>query len=87
MKTVIVDDDYTSRCWLRGVVTKLGFAVVAEAANGEEAVRAVERAQPDLVLLDVSMPIQPGRAPCPRSWKPVRACAWSCSLRSPTKPP
>ncbi len=60
MKTVIVDDDLTSRTWLRGVARKLGFAVAAEAANGHEAVAAVARTQPDLVLLDVSMPIQTG---------------------------
>ena len=65
MKTVIVDDDYTSRCWLRGVLTKLGFTVVAEAGNGEEAVKAVARTKPGLVLLDVSMPIQTGTKALP----------------------
>lgn len=60
MKTVIVEDDSTCRCWLRGVVRKLGFSVVAEAANGGEAIAAVVRTQPELVLLDVSMPFQTG---------------------------
>lgn len=60
MKTVIVDDDLTSRRWLVGVVRKLGFHVVAEAANGHEGVLVVTRTQPDLVLLDVSMPVRTG---------------------------
>lgn len=60
VKTVIVDDDLTTRRWLGGVVKKLGFNVVAEAANGHEGVQAVNRTQPDLVLLDVSMPVCTG---------------------------
>lgn len=60
MKTLIVEDDFTCRCWLRGLVRKLGFTVVAEAANGEEAVAATVRTKPDLVLLDVSMPVRTG---------------------------
>lgn len=60
MKMMIVEDDFTCRCWLRGVVKKLGFAVVAEASNGAEAIAAAGRAHPDVVLLDVSMPLQTG---------------------------
>ena len=60
MRTLIVEDDFTCRCWLRGLMKKLGFPVVAEATNGEEAVAAVIRTKPDLVLLDVSMPFQTG---------------------------
>jgi len=60
MKTVIVDDDLTSRCWLRGLAKKLGFPVVGEASDGESAVAVVARTQPDLVLLDVSMPVRTG---------------------------
>jgi len=57
---VIADDDSTSRCWLRGLAKRLGFSVSAEAANGDEAIQAVIRTKPDLVLLDVSMPIKTG---------------------------
>lgn len=60
MKMMIVEDDFTCRCWLRGVVKKLGFTVVAEANNGQEAIAAAARTQPDFVLLDVSMPLQTG---------------------------
>lgn len=60
MKTLIVEDDFTCRTWLRGLLKKLGFQVVAEATNGAEAAEAALRTQPDLVLLDVSMPFQTG---------------------------
>lgn len=60
MKALIVDDDFTSRCWLRGLVKKFGFSVAAEASNGEEAIEAATRTQPDVVLLDVSMPVLTG---------------------------
>jgi DNA-binding NarL/FixJ family response regulator len=57
---VLADDDFTSRCWLRGVLKRLGFLLVAEANNGEEAVLAVSRTKPDIVLLDVCMPLRTG---------------------------
>ena len=60
MKAIIVDDDAICRHCLRGLLAKLGDTVVAEATNGRDAVAAVARTQPDLVLLDVSMPFQTG---------------------------
>lgn len=60
MTMMLVEDDFTCRCWLRGLAKKLGFTVVAEASNGQEAVAAATRTQPDFVLLDVSMPVPTG---------------------------
>ena len=57
---VLVDDDLTIRWALRGVLKRLGFLLVAEVTNGEEAVAAVSRNKPDIVLLDVCMPFQTG---------------------------
>jgi two-component system, chemotaxis family, chemotaxis protein CheY len=57
---VLADDDFTSRSWLRGVLKRLGFVLVAEANNGEETVLAVARTKPDIVLLDVCMPLRRG---------------------------
>jgi len=37
-----------------------GFQVVGEAADGLEAVRRVERLDPDLILMDLSMPVMNG---------------------------
>ena len=57
---VLADDDLTSRWLLRGVLRRLGFVLMAEATNGEEAVSAVTRTKPDIVLLDVCMPHRTG---------------------------
>ena len=57
---VLVDDDATSRWLLRGVLRRLGITLVAEATDGTEAVAAVARTKPDIVLLDVCMPLQTG---------------------------
>jgi CheY-like chemotaxis protein len=56
--SVLVADDIAdlrelTRC---GIEEDPGFDVVAEAANGQEAIAAVEAHGPDVVLLDLSMP-------------------------------
>jgi two-component system, chemotaxis family, chemotaxis protein CheY len=68
-RVVIADDDVTSRCWLRGLLQRLGFSVVAEATNGQEAVTAVGWVKPDVVLLDVSMPVLTGPGSLPNILK------------------
>jgi DNA-binding NarL/FixJ family response regulator len=45
---------------LRRSLTEEGFDIVGEAENGEQAVRMVEELQPDVVLMDVSMPEMDG---------------------------
>ncbi len=54
-KILIVDDTPVNLMLLRVNLKRAGYEVV-EAPNGEEALRAVEAASPDLVLLDVVMP-------------------------------
>lgn len=54
---VIIAEDHTLvREGTRQLLEKKGITVIGEAANGEEAVRLTERLNPDLVLMDVSMP-------------------------------
>jgi DNA-binding NarL/FixJ family response regulator len=45
---------------LRRSMVESGFAVVGEAANGEEAVRLAQLLRPDVVLMDVTMPVLDG---------------------------
>jgi DNA-binding NarL/FixJ family response regulator len=54
---LIVDDQAPFRDVARTVVSlSPGFAVVAEAASGEEAVTAAADSRPDLVLMDINLP-------------------------------
>lgn len=60
---LIADDDYGQRLLLRQALECAGFSV-EEADNGVEAVAALNRVQPDVVLLDVCMPEMDGFATC-----------------------
>jgi two-component system LytT family response regulator len=56
-KVVIVDDEPSARVVLRDcLATEADIEIVAECANGEEAVEAITRERPDIVLLDLQMP-------------------------------
>ena len=57
MRILIVDDEAPARGRLRQLVEDLGdHEVVAEAANGEQAVALASAGRPDVVLLDIRMP-------------------------------
>lgn len=53
---MIVDDALIMRMKIREIATKAGWTVVAEASNGEDAVRLFEELSPDLVTMDMVMP-------------------------------
>ncbi|MBB5958133.1 DNA-binding NarL/FixJ family response regulator [Saccharothrix tamanrassetensis] len=55
-RVVIADDQLLVRTGFRMILTADGIDVVAEATNGAEAVEAVRRTKPDVVLMDVRMP-------------------------------
>jgi DNA-binding NarL/FixJ family response regulator len=57
---LLVDDHKLLRQGLRRAVEEAGFDVVGEAGDGEEAVRLAIELQPDLVLMDVTMPVLDG---------------------------
>jgi YesN/AraC family two-component response regulator len=58
---VVVEDTHDLRSlWTLMLERDTRFAVVAEAANGRSGVAAVEEHRPDLVLLDIAMPIMDG---------------------------
>ena len=57
MKALIVDDEDLARAVVREhLATHPDVEVVAECANGFEAVKAAAQHQPDLVFLDIQMP-------------------------------
>ena len=58
-RAIIADDDPTFRYTLRAVVRE-ACEVIAEAENGLAAIQAAEASHPDLVFLDISMPVLDG---------------------------
>ncbi len=55
VRVLVVDDDAMVRSFLRQILTKRGIDVVAEAADGDEVVPAVQAHHPDVVLMDLRM--------------------------------
>ena len=65
-RVLLVDDVGELRALVRLILERTGeFTVVAEAGNGLEAIDAATQEQPDIVLLDVSMPVMDGLAALP----------------------
>lgn len=63
IRLLLVDDQSLVRRGLKALLeTDAEFVVVGEGSNGQEAVELVEQLQPDLVLMDVQMPIVDGVA-------------------------
>ena len=59
-KTLLVDDEPHIRKFLGLLLKQLGNPTVIEAAHGEEALALYRSEKPDLVLLDVNMPVMDG---------------------------
>ncbi|WP_447034847.1 response regulator [Streptomyces sp. DSM 118878] len=60
LRVVLADDQTLVRTGFRMILRSDGIEVVAEAVNGAEAVAAVRRTRPDVVLMDVRMPEMDG---------------------------
>jgi DNA-binding NarL/FixJ family response regulator len=75
-RILLVDDHPLTRSALSGLLTQHGFEVVGEAEDGGEAVARAEELQPDLILLDLSMPGVDGLTALPR----LREAAPSCEV-------
>lgn len=72
IRVVLADDTPTMRLLLRRTLeSSLAFEVVGEASDGGEAVALVEALQPDMVLLDMAMPVMGGLEAIPA----IRKCA------------
>ncbi len=65
-RVVIAEDEALIRMDLAEMLTDEGYAVVGQAADGAEAVRLAEELRPDLVVLDVKMPVLDGIAAAER---------------------
>ena len=62
VRVLLADDEAHVRLLIRSVVASMGYEVVGEAADGRRAVELFETTSPDLVLLDINMPLMDGIA-------------------------
>lgn len=60
IRILIVDDFEMTRSLLRIILRGDEFEIVGEAANGQQGIEQFEKLQPDIVLLDVVMPVLSG---------------------------
>src|SRR6266702_8047054 len=61
LRVVVADDQALVRVGFCGIIAATpGFTVVGEAGNGAEAVEAARRTRPDVILMDVRMPVMDG---------------------------
>lgn len=60
MRVLIVDDSAFIRMSLRSILQKNGYEIVGEAENGEKAVSQYKRLLPDVVTMDITMPVMDG---------------------------
>src|SRR6201984_2582231 len=59
-RLLLADDHALIRQGLKALLEKQGFQIVSEASDGQEALRSVEKTQPDVAIIDISMPILNG---------------------------
>ena len=59
-RVLIAEDETLVRMDLAEMLTDLGYSVVGQAKDGEEAVRLASELQPDVTVLDVKMPVLDG---------------------------
>jgi DNA-binding response OmpR family regulator len=70
----VVDDDQDIRESLAQILTEEGFEV-SSASNGMEALEEIDRRRPDVMLLDLMMPVLTG-------WRSWSGCAFRGRIRS-----
>ncbi len=61
---IIADDAQFMRLMLKDILEEMGLNVVAEATDGRQAVLEYRQWQPDLVMLDITMPELDGVSAC-----------------------
>jgi two-component system chemotaxis response regulator CheY len=59
-RVLITDDALFMRVTLKNILTKCGYEIAGEAANGKESIDLYKQTQPDLVTMDITMPEMDG---------------------------
>jgi DNA-binding NarL/FixJ family response regulator len=61
-RILIVDDHHAARITIRELLNWHSFQVCGEAKDGKEAIQKVNDLEPDIVLMDINMPVMNGLA-------------------------
>jgi two-component system, chemotaxis family, chemotaxis protein CheY len=61
MRTMIADDEAHVRKLIKSVLLSMNCEVVGEAANGRDAVEMFKELKPNILLLDINMPLKSGK--------------------------
>ena len=59
-RVVVADDEVHIRCLVRRIILAEGYEVVGEATNGEDALVQYRKNRPDLLLMDINLPVKTG---------------------------
>src|SRR5262249_11549601 len=60
VRVVLADDEAHVRLFMKSIIKSMGCEVVGEAADGNAALELFDKTTPDLVLLDINMPVMDG---------------------------
>lgn len=62
IRVLLVDDEAHVRLFVKTVLTSMGCEIAGEAADGKQAIELFDKTSPDMVLLDINMPVMDGLA-------------------------
>jgi len=65
LRAVVIDDDPAVRLLVTQIAHRSGVEVIGQASDGSEGLDLAERLEPDLVVLDLSMPVMGGESALP----------------------
>ena len=81
LRVVVAEDETLIRLDIVEILSAEGYAVVGEADNGQRAVELATELAPDVVLMDVKMPIMDGITAAEQIAREIKTEDWALFLR------